>query len=97
VEELAFLQSHQCDEAQGYYFGRPMPSQEFATLLERGLLETVAAEDLERRIAVLERDLAESAGRTGKLEMENARLRKLTGNSEATTRTSDDAGQHMTS
>jgi diguanylate cyclase (GGDEF)-like protein len=77
VEELAFLQSHQCDEAQGYYFGQPMPSQEFAELLERGLLETVAAEDLERRIAALERDLAESAQRTGMLEMENARLRKF--------------------
>jgi EAL domain-containing protein (putative c-di-GMP-specific phosphodiesterase class I) len=25
-EELAFLQAHQCDEAQGYYFSRPVPS-----------------------------------------------------------------------
>ena len=24
-EELAFLQAHQCDEAQGYYFSRPVP------------------------------------------------------------------------
>ena len=23
-EELAFLQAHQCDEAQGYYFSRPV-------------------------------------------------------------------------
>ena len=26
-EELSFLQSHGCDEAQGYYFSRPVPSQ----------------------------------------------------------------------
>ena len=25
-EELAFLQAHQCDEAQGYYFSRPVPA-----------------------------------------------------------------------
>jgi EAL domain-containing protein (putative c-di-GMP-specific phosphodiesterase class I) len=34
-EQLAFLQSHQCDEAQGYYLGRPMPPEEFAKLLGR--------------------------------------------------------------
>ena len=32
-EQLAFLQSHQCEEAQGYYLGRPMPPEEFARLL----------------------------------------------------------------
>ena len=25
-EELAFLREHQCDEAQGYYFSRPVPA-----------------------------------------------------------------------
>ena len=25
LEELAFLRAHQCDEAQGYYFSRPVP------------------------------------------------------------------------
>jgi predicted signal transduction protein with EAL and GGDEF domain len=37
VEELKFLQAHQCDEAQGYYFSRPVPAQQFADLLENGL------------------------------------------------------------
>jgi DNA-binding response OmpR family regulator len=36
-EELAFLQDHQCDEAQGYYFSQPVLPQEFARLLETGL------------------------------------------------------------
>ncbi len=40
LEELAFLQVHQCDEAQGYYFGRPEPPEEFARLLEIGVKET---------------------------------------------------------
>jgi EAL domain-containing protein (putative c-di-GMP-specific phosphodiesterase class I) len=36
-EELAFLQARECDEAQGYYFSRPVPPEEFATLLGSGL------------------------------------------------------------
>jgi diguanylate cyclase (GGDEF)-like protein/PAS domain S-box-containing protein len=39
--ELAFLQAHQCDEAQGYYFSRPMIPQQFAKLLQTGITETV--------------------------------------------------------
>jgi diguanylate cyclase (GGDEF)-like protein/PAS domain S-box-containing protein len=39
--ELAFLQAHQCEEAQGYYFSRPVPPQEFAKLLKTGISETV--------------------------------------------------------
>jgi diguanylate cyclase (GGDEF)-like protein/PAS domain S-box-containing protein len=35
-EELAFLQAHHCEEAQGYYFSRPVPPGQFARLLERG-------------------------------------------------------------
>jgi diguanylate cyclase (GGDEF)-like protein/PAS domain S-box-containing protein len=38
-EELAFLQAHQCDEAQGYYFSRPVLPQQFAQLLETGISE----------------------------------------------------------
>jgi len=36
-EELAFLRSQQCDEAQGYYFSRPVVPDEFARLLEAGI------------------------------------------------------------
>jgi len=40
-EQMAFLQAHQCDEAQGYYFSRPVLPQQFAKLLETGIAETV--------------------------------------------------------
>ncbi len=33
-EELAFLQAQQCDQAQGYYFSRPVGAPQFAELLE---------------------------------------------------------------
>jgi EAL domain-containing protein (putative c-di-GMP-specific phosphodiesterase class I) len=39
-EELIFLQAHQCDEAQGYYFNQPMLPEEFAKLFETGIPET---------------------------------------------------------
>ena len=39
LEELTFLQSQLCDEAQGYYFSRPVLPQEFAELLRTGVLE----------------------------------------------------------
>jgi diguanylate cyclase (GGDEF)-like protein/PAS domain S-box-containing protein len=37
AEELAFLRGQRCDEAQGYYFSRPVPAAQFATLLEAGI------------------------------------------------------------
>jgi diguanylate cyclase (GGDEF)-like protein/PAS domain S-box-containing protein len=40
-EELAFLQAHQCDEAQGYYFSRPVLPEQLAKLLETGISATV--------------------------------------------------------
>jgi diguanylate cyclase (GGDEF)-like protein/PAS domain S-box-containing protein len=41
VKELEFLQAHQCDEAQGYYFSRPVPPEQFAQLLETGISVTL--------------------------------------------------------
>jgi len=34
AEELDFLQSRNCDEAQGYYFSRPVPPHQFVKLFE---------------------------------------------------------------
>jgi EAL domain-containing protein (putative c-di-GMP-specific phosphodiesterase class I) len=36
-QELAFLQDHQCHEAQEYLFSKPVPAQQFAVLLETGI------------------------------------------------------------
>jgi len=41
LKELEFLQAHQCDEAQGYYFGRPIVPAQFAKLLETGISQPV--------------------------------------------------------
>jgi diguanylate cyclase (GGDEF)-like protein len=40
-EELAFLQARQCDEAQGYYFSRPVLPEQFAKLLKSGVTEAI--------------------------------------------------------
>ena len=37
LEQLQFLQARECDEAQGYYFSRPVPPQEFVELLRNGI------------------------------------------------------------
>jgi diguanylate cyclase (GGDEF)-like protein/PAS domain S-box-containing protein len=41
LAELLFLQAHQCDEAQGYYFSKPVLPEQFAKLLETGISETL--------------------------------------------------------
>jgi EAL domain-containing protein (putative c-di-GMP-specific phosphodiesterase class I) len=41
-EQLAFLQAHQCDEAQGYYFSQPVLPQQFARLLETGIAKAAS-------------------------------------------------------
>lgn len=38
-EQLRFLQKHQCDEAQGYLFSRPVKAEQFQQLLQKGTLE----------------------------------------------------------
>jgi EAL domain-containing protein (putative c-di-GMP-specific phosphodiesterase class I) len=38
-EALEFLRAQQCDEAQGYYFSRPIPPRQFASLLRAGIPE----------------------------------------------------------
>jgi EAL domain-containing protein (putative c-di-GMP-specific phosphodiesterase class I) len=40
LEEVAFLRAYRCEEAQGYYFSRPLPAQEFAMLLRNGIPES---------------------------------------------------------
>jgi diguanylate cyclase (GGDEF)-like protein/PAS domain S-box-containing protein len=39
--ELAFLRAHECDEAQGFYFSRPVPPPQFAALLKTGVSNLV--------------------------------------------------------
>jgi diguanylate cyclase (GGDEF)-like protein/PAS domain S-box-containing protein len=41
LEELTFLQAHQCEEAQGYYFSRPVLPERFAQLLKSGIPEAM--------------------------------------------------------
>jgi EAL domain-containing protein (putative c-di-GMP-specific phosphodiesterase class I) len=49
--QFEFLRSHGCDEGQGYLFGRPMPADELASLLEaRQLPDPEEAEGLARRV-----------------------------------------------
>jgi diguanylate cyclase (GGDEF)-like protein/PAS domain S-box-containing protein len=37
LEQSTFLQAHSCDEAQGFYFSRPVPPDQCAQLLRTGL------------------------------------------------------------
>ena len=37
AEEVAFLRAYRCEEAQGYYFSRPVLPQQFAMLLKNGV------------------------------------------------------------
>lgn len=37
IRQIEYLRKHDCDELQGYYFGRPMPAAQFEQLIRRGL------------------------------------------------------------
>ena len=58
LEEVKFLQAHECDEAQGYYFSRPVPADQFAGLLRDGIPEpsSIVHELLLRPLGGAERD-----------------------------------------
>jgi len=43
LEELEFLKAHHCDEAQGYYFSRPVPAEQFAKFLKTGLPDLIVS------------------------------------------------------
>ena len=43
LEEVAFLEAHQCHEAQGNYFSRPLPPRQFAELLAGGVPNAAVA------------------------------------------------------
>ena len=53
LEETEFLQAHRCDEAQGYFFSRPVPAEQFAELLTTGIPQA----DVFSRRAVLAKPL----------------------------------------
>jgi diguanylate cyclase (GGDEF)-like protein len=42
LEQLEFLQAHHCDDAQGYYFSRPVPAHQFERLLRSGIPDVTA-------------------------------------------------------
>jgi EAL domain-containing protein (putative c-di-GMP-specific phosphodiesterase class I) len=42
-EQLQFLREHGCDDVQGYYFGWPMPAEQFRAALARGRVRHGAA------------------------------------------------------
>jgi diguanylate cyclase (GGDEF)-like protein len=37
LEQLEFLRAHRCEAAQGYYFSRPVPPEQFIELLRNGI------------------------------------------------------------
>ncbi|MEO8197637.1 MAG: EAL domain-containing protein [Thermoanaerobaculia bacterium] len=49
-EQAAFLQAHQCEEAQGFLFSRPVPPPEFAGLLATGFAARLATIASHRRV-----------------------------------------------
>ena len=42
-EQYAFLLTQQCDEGQGYFFGRPVTAEALAVLLKTGISNIFAS------------------------------------------------------
>ena len=40
-EQLAFLREYNCNEAQGYFFSKPLPAKEFTALLEKSVYQAL--------------------------------------------------------
>jgi diguanylate cyclase (GGDEF)-like protein/PAS domain S-box-containing protein len=51
LEELAFLRAYRCEEAQGYYFSRPVLPQQFALLLREGIPKSAVVDHWSPAIA----------------------------------------------
>jgi EAL domain-containing protein (putative c-di-GMP-specific phosphodiesterase class I) len=43
-EQLIFLRQNQCDEVQGYYFSKPLSSEQLSKLINKGLVVTEAGQ-----------------------------------------------------
>jgi EAL domain-containing protein (putative c-di-GMP-specific phosphodiesterase class I) len=43
LEQLEFLRAHRCDAAQGYYFSRPVPPEQFEKLLRTGIPDQIVS------------------------------------------------------
>ena len=46
IQQITYLQSHGCDELQGYYFGRPLPASDCVRLLQQTHLARIAEDCL---------------------------------------------------
>jgi EAL domain-containing protein (putative c-di-GMP-specific phosphodiesterase class I) len=52
AEQMAFLIEHGCDEMQGNYFSKPVPTEEALALLKRGRFNLTYPEQGDRRDAI---------------------------------------------
>jgi diguanylate cyclase (GGDEF)-like protein/PAS domain S-box-containing protein len=51
--QLDYLKKNHCDEMQGYYFSKPLPAEEFASLLHQGKRLAVMTEPAESRTLLI--------------------------------------------